>query len=148
MAISPRLKAQNIKFKISSTDYAPDCESIELTLEDGPGDIRTFDEVRTGGIWSLKLSGLYSQASTSLYQILFANYGTQVAFALIPSGNDVASSSQPHWTGTVIFNDLPPISLNAGDVTKFDVTLSVDNSVHTPTATPPVFYGLTKKTTT
>jgi hypothetical protein len=146
MATSPRLKAQNINFKISSTDYAPDCESIELTLEDGPGDIRTFDEVRTGGIWSLKLSGLYSQSATSLYQILFANYGTQVAFTLAPSGNATASPSQPHWTGTVIFNDLPPISLQAGDVTKFDVTLSVDNSVHTPSATPPVFYGLTKKT--
>lgn len=146
MATSSRLKAQNIIFKISSTDYAPDCENIELSLEDMSGDIRTFDEVRTGGMWKLKLAGLYSQTSTSLYQLLFTNYGTQVAFTLAPSGNAVASSTQPHWTGTVIFNDLPPISLVSGDVTKFEVTLSVDASVHTPSATPPVFYGLTRKT--
>ena len=146
MATSSRLKAQNINFKISSTDYAPDCENIELSLEDMSGDIRTFDEVRVGGMWKLKLAGLYSQTSTSLYQLLFANYGTQVAFTLAPSGNVTASTTQPHWTGTVIFDDLPPISLQAGDVTKFEVTLSVDASVHTPAATPPVFYGLTKKT--
>ena len=146
MATSSRLKAQNINFKISSVDYAPDCENIELSLEDMSGDIRTFDEVRVGGMWKLKLAGLYSQTSTSLYQILFANYGTQVAFTLAPSGNATASPTQPHWTGTVIFDDLPPISLQSGDVTKFEVTLSVDASVHTPSATPPVYYGLTKKT--
>lgn len=146
MATSQRLKAQNIKFLINSVEYAPDCESIELTLEDMAGDIRTFDESRTGGQWKLRLSGLYSQTSTSLYQILFTNYNTQVAFVLAPSGNATASSTQPHWTGSVIFDDLPPISLTSGDVTKFEVTLSVDASVHTPSATPPVFYGLTRKT--
>lgn len=146
MATSSRLKAQNITFKISSTDYAPDCDNIELTLEDMSGDIRTFDEVRTGGMWKLKLAGLYSQSPTSLYQLLWANYGTQVAFTLAPSGNATASPTQPHWTGTVIFDDLPPISLVAGDVTKFEISLSVDASTHTPSATPPVYYGLTKKT--
>lgn len=146
MATSSRLKAQNIIFKIDTTNYAPDCENIELTLEDGPGDIRTFDEVRVGGQWKLRLAGLYSQSSTSLYQLLFANFGTQVAFTLAPSGNATASTTQPHWTGTVIFDELPPISLTSGDVTKFDVTLTVDNSTHTPAATPPIYYGLTKKT--
>lgn len=146
MATSQRLKAQNIKFLIGATEYAPDCDSIELTLEDGPGDIRTFDESRTGGQWKLRLAGLYSQTSTSLYQLLFANFNTQVAFTLAPSGNASASTTQPHWVGTVIFDDLPPISLTAGDVTKFEVTLSVDASVHTPAATPPIYYGLTKKT--
>ncbi len=146
MATSSRLKAQNIIFNIDTTNYAPDCENIELTLEDGPGDIRTFDEVRVGGQWKLKLAGIYSQTSTSLYQILFANFGTQVAFTLAPGGNASASTTAPHWTGTVIFDELPPISLQAGDVTKFEVTLTVVNSVHTPSATPPVYYGLTKKT--
>jgi len=146
MATSSRLKAQNIIFNISATNYAPDCENIELTLEDGPGDIRTFDEVRVGGQWKLRLAGLYSQTSTSLYQLLFANFGTQVAFTLSPGGNATASPSAPNWTGTVIFDDLPPISLTSGDVTKFDVTLTVDNSTHNPAATPPVYYGLTKKT--
>ena len=146
MATSQRLKAQNIKFLINAVEYAPDCESIELTLEDGTGDIRTFDEMRVGGQWKLRMAGLYSQTSTSLYQILFTNFNTQVAFVLAPSGNASASASQPHWTGSVMFDDMPPISLTAGDTTKFEVTLSVDNAVHTPSATPPIFYGLTRKT--
>jgi hypothetical protein len=146
MATSQRLKAQNIKFLINAVEYAPDCESIELTLEDGPGDIKTFDEMRVGGQWKLRLAGLYSQTSTSLYQILYTNFNTQVAFVLAPSGNASASTTQPHWTGSVMFDDLPPISLTAGETTKFEITLSVDNAVHTPSATPPIFYGLTRKT--
>lgn len=146
MAASTRIKATNIVFKILTTDYACDVTGVELTLGDAPGDVQTFCEVRTGGEWMLKLDGITSGDSASLYQLLFANFGTQVAFTIAPSGNATASASQPHYTGTVIFNELPPLSLVSNEVTKFSVSLKVLNSVHTPSATPPVFYGITKKT--
>ena len=146
MAASTRIKATNIKFKISSTDYSCDADSIELSLSDALGGQQTFCEVQPLQEWKLKMSGIASGDSASLYQLLFANYGTEVAFSVAPQGNTTATSSAPIWEGTVIFDTLPPLNMTAGDIMAFDVELTVKNSVHTPSATPPVYFGLTKKT--
>ena len=145
MAASARIKATNIVFKIGTTDYACDANMVELTLADAPGDVQTFCEVRVGGEWSLQLDGVTSGEDTSLYQVLWANFGTEVAFTIAPQGNATASADAPHYTGTVVFNELPPLSLSSNEVSKFSVTLRVKNDVHTPSATPPVYYGVTKK---
>jgi hypothetical protein len=146
MAASARIRATNIVFKIGTTDYACDANMVELTLADAPGDVQTFCEVRVGGEWSLQLDGVTSGEDTSLYQVLWANFGTEVAFTIAPQGNATASADAPHYTGTVVFNELPPLSLTSNEVSKFSVTLRVKNDVHTPSATPPVYYGVTKKT--
>jgi hypothetical protein len=146
MATSTRIKATNIAFKIGATDYSCDANLVELTLGDAPGDVKTFCEVRTGGEWKLQLDGVTSGDAASLYRILWANFGTTVAFTIAPNGNATASTSQPHYTGSVVFDQLPPLSLNSGDVVKFSVSLTVLNAVHTPAATPPVYYGVTLKT--
>jgi hypothetical protein len=146
MAASTRIKATNIKFKISSTDYSCDADSIELSLSDAPGGQQTFCEVQPLQEWKLKIAGIASGDSASLYQLLFANYGTEVAFSVAPQGNTTATTSAPIWEGTVIFDTLPPLNMTAGDIMAFDVELTVKNSVHTPSATPPVYFGLTKKT--
>lgn len=145
MAASARIRATNIVFKIGTTDYACDANMVELTLNDAPGDVQTFCEVRVGGEWSLQLDGVTSGEDTSLYQVLWANFGTEVAFTIAPQGNATASADAPHYTGTVVFNELPPLSLSSNEVSKFSVTLRVKNDVHTPAATPPVYYGVTKK---
>jgi hypothetical protein len=147
MATSTRIKATNIKFLIGATEYSCDANLVELTLNDAPGDVQTFCEVRTGGEWKLQLDGVTSGDAASLYRVLWANFGTEVAFTVAPNGNTTASTSQPHYTGTVTFDQLPPLSLTSGEVAKFSVTLSVKNAVHTPSATPPIYYGLTLKTT-
>jgi hypothetical protein len=146
MAASTRIKATNIKFTISSTDYSCDADSIELSLSDAPGGQQTFCEVQPLQNWMLKMTGIASGDSASLYQLLFANYGTEVAFKVAPNGNSTATSSQPIYEGTVIFDNLPPLSMTSGDIMSFDVSLTVKNAVHTPSATPPVYFGLTKKT--
>jgi hypothetical protein len=146
MPTSTRIKATNIAFKIGSTDYSCDANMVELTLNDAPGDVQTFCEVRPGGEWKLQLDGVTSGDAASLYRILWANFGTTVAFTIAPNGNVSASTTQPHYTGSVIFDQLPPLSLNSGDIVKFSVTLTVLNSVHTPATTPPVYYGVTLKT--
>lgn len=146
MPASTRIKATNITFKIGTVEFNCDTNLVELTLGDAPGDVQTFCEVRTGGQWALQLDGITSGDSASLYRLLWANFGTEVAFTIAPNGNATASTTQPHYTGTVVFDQLPPLSLTSGEVVKFSVTLSVKNAVHTPSTTPPVYYGVTLKT--
>jgi hypothetical protein len=146
MPASTRIKATNIKFLIGTTEHSCDATMVELTLDDAPGDVQTFCEVRPGGEWKLNLEGLTSGDAGSLYRVLWTNFGTEVAFTVAPQGNAVGTASSPIYTGTVVFDQLPPLSLSSNEIVKFTVNLTVKSAVHTPSTTPPVYYGLTVKT--
>jgi hypothetical protein len=141
MAASTRIVGQNIVFKLDATSYAPDISAFELTLGDAPGGIRTMTEVRPNGEWSLKLSGVVSGDADSLYQFLWLNYGTEVDFICGPNGTATPGADAPHYLGTVIINELPPLSITAGEDINFDVTLRVKNT-GLDVATK-LFYGVT-----
>jgi hypothetical protein len=147
MPTSTKIKATNIKFLIGAAEESCDANLIELTLNDAPGGVQSFCDVRTDGQWSLQIDGTSSGDTASLYRLLWTSFGTEAAFTIAPQGNTAGTASAPIYTGTVVFDQLPPLSLNSGEVVKFSVTLSVKNAVHTPTSTPPVYYGLTVKTT-
>ena len=140
MAASQRIKAQNIIFKIGATDYACDATLVELALQDAPGDVQTFCEYRVGGQWTLQLDGIASGDVASLYQVLWANFGTKVAFSIAPNGNSSATADEPIYEGTAIFDQLPPLSLSSNEITQFSVTLTVDNATHDPASA--VYYGV------
>ena len=145
MAASTRVTAKNILFKIGSTNYACDATMVELTLDDAPGDVQTFCEVRVGGQWTLHLEGIVSGDDTSLYQVLWSNFGTEVAFTVAPNGNASPSADEPHYKGTVIFNQLPPLSLTSNEVSTFTVDLEVKNTPHTPASN--IWYGVERDVT-
>lgn len=144
MAASTRITARNIIFKIGTTDYACDATLVSLELGDAPGDVQTFCEQRVGGQWTLNLEGITSGDTASLYRVLWDNFGTTAAFTIAPNGNATESSTQPHYKGTVRFDQLPPLSLNTNETVKFSVALTVDNSVHNPESD--IWYGVTRDT--
>ena len=146
MPASTRIKATNIKFLINTTEYSCDANALELSLTDAPGAQQLFCEVQPLQEWKLRIDGITSGDSGSLFQLLLANYGTEVAFKIAPQGNATATTSAPIYEGTVIFDTLPPISMTSNEIMTFSVELTVKNTVHTPSATPPVYFGLTKKT--
>ena len=140
MAASTRIKAHNIIFNIGANDYACDATMVDLQLQDAPGDVQTFCEQRVGGEWTLTLEGIVSGDAASLYRVLWNNFGTTGTFEVAPNGNATATSSEPHYTGTVKFDQLPPLSLNTNETATFSVTLTVDNSTHDPASD--VYYGV------
>jgi hypothetical protein len=99
-----------------------------LELGDAPGDVQTFCETRVGGEWALTLDGITSGDSTSLYQVLWTNFGSTATFTIAPNGNASPSSSEPHYEGTVVFDQLPPLNLTSNEVSTFSVTLEVKNT--------------------
>lgn len=134
MAASTRIKAQNIIFKIDGTDYACDANMVDLSLGDAPGDVQTFCEVRVGGEWSLALEGITSGTSTSLYRVLWDNFGTEVPFVIAPNGNTTPVANAPHYEGVAVFNELPALALTSNETAVFSVTLRVVNTPHDPSA--------------
>ena len=142
MAASTRIKAQNIIFKIDGVNYACDATSVVLELGDAPGDVQTFCEVRVGGEWALTVDGITSGDDDSLYQILWANFGSEVGFEIAPNGNAVPTTDEPHYTGTVVFDQLPPLNITSNEVVAFSVGLTVRNT-GLDVATG-LFYGVQK----
>lgn len=140
MAASTRIKAQNILFKIGATEYACDATMVMLELGDAPGDVQTFCEQRVGGQWALTLEGITSGDADSLYRVLWANFGTTGVFTIAPNGNATATADEPHYTGTVKFNQLPPLGLTSNETATFSVVLEVDASEHDPAND--VYYGV------
>jgi hypothetical protein len=120
-----RIIAENIKFLIADVEYACAATMVELTLGDAPGDVQTFCEQRVGGEWALALEGITSGDADSLYRVLWANFGTTATFVIAPNGNAAASTSEPHYSGVVKFNEIPPLSLNSNETSTFSVTLRV-----------------------
>lgn len=142
MAIAtPRITARNIVFKIGATSYTPELNGVELTLGDAPGAVQTFSEIRPSGEWALKLDGFVSVASASLYNYLWTNHGSEVAFEVIPGGGTVGANN-PKWSGTVLMNELPPMTLVSNEEVAFSITLRVKNTGLDVGAN--LFYGLTK----
>ena len=140
MAASTRIKAHNIIFNIGATDYACDATMVDLVLQDAPGDVQTFCEQRVGGEWALTLEGITSGEATSLYRVLWENFGTTGTFEIAPNGNATATAAEPHYTGTVKFDQIPPLSLTTNETVTFSVTLTVDNSTHDPASD--IYYGV------
>jgi hypothetical protein len=140
MAASTRIKAQNIIFKIGEVQHQCDLTMAELTPQDAPGDVQTFCEQAVGQEWSLSLEGITSGDADSLYRVLWANFGATASFVIAPNGNGAASTSQPHYSGTVKFDTLPPLSLSSNETSTFTVALTVVNTPHDPAND--VWYGV------
>lgn len=140
MATSTRIKAQNIIFDIDGDQYECDATMVDLVLQDAPGDVQTFCEQRVGGEWVLNLEGITSGDAASLYRVLWANFGTDAVFFIAPNGNAAPSANEPHYTGTVKFDQLPPLTLNSNETATFSVALTVVNTPHDPANNQ--FYGV------
>jgi hypothetical protein len=140
MATSTRIKAQNIKFIVDGDEFACDATNVELAAQDAPGDVQTFCEQTVGKEWVLNLTGITSGDASSLYRVLWANFGTTATFVIAPNGNTTATADQPHYEGVVKFDSLPPLTLNTNETATFTVTLTVVNTPHDPAND--VWYGV------
>jgi hypothetical protein len=141
MAIAiPRVIARNITLTIDGVDYSPQVNMVELTLGDAPGGVQTFTEVRPDGEWAMQIDAYYSQDGDSLNRLLFAEFGNEIPFVINPGGGTIGADN-PAYTGTLIVNELPPLSLTSNEEVSFSVTLRVKNTGLDVAAK--LYYGLT-----
>lgn len=143
MAAINRIIANNVSFKLPTTDFATDLISIEFVTEDAPGGVRTFGSLQTDQQWKATLTGIFSPDDAGLHRTLITNYGTSMAFTVAPQGGAVGTDAA-QYAGTMKIDALPPISLTAGETAQFSISLTVDNSVHNPASH--IFWGLEVKT--
>lgn len=128
MVTSTRIKANALQLTIDGTDYWADFSSVTLQSEDAASDANTFYDASLGGRrdFYFTVSGVQSTATASFWINCWDNAGDEVAFVYAPHGNAVASSSEPHFTGTL---RLPPQgALTLGGDASTDGTFSFDGA--------------------
>lgn len=127
---STRLNGSSLSLMIDSKEHMADIASYSITEEKRDEGTRTFGDGAGGGQAKLTVETIQSLDSSSLHQIVWDNPGrTGVAFKLAPAGNKSASTSAPHFTGTLDFPNLrPEIGLEAG---ARDATASIEFTIQT-----------------
>ena len=103
MTTSTRIKANALLLSIDGTDYWSDFSSVMMQSEEASSDVNTFYDASLGGRrdFFFTVSGVQSTATTSLWRAMWDDAGSEVPFIYAPHGNATASSSEPHFTGTL-----------------------------------------------
>lgn len=98
------LAGNTLTITIDDVDYSVDVTSAKITTEKADGD-PSFAEANGGQAYKYSLEGTIRQdlSPASFYRtyILGAPPASPVDFLLKPWANETASSSQPHFSGSV-----------------------------------------------
>lgn len=128
MATSTRIRGKGLTLKLGGVDYAVDATSVTLVSEDSADD-PTFAEAAAGSArdWKFEIEAIQSTDSASFWSYLWDNAGdTGIAYIFAPHGNVSASSSQPHFTGTVTVPNKPDVGGKANETFTFSFTLECE----------------------
>ncbi len=125
MTTPTRIKGKDLTFKIDGVDYKCDATGITLENEEPDSDGFTFCDAADGTMqWFFTVSAIVSTDVASFWRYLWANTGeTGVAYIYAPHGNAVASTTQPHFTGTVTIPSKPSIGGEPNATQTFEVRL-------------------------
>lgn len=80
-----------------------DLKNVQITSEDKDESDLTFREAAEGDVkdFTLVLTGVQDTSDGSLWRLLWDNPGATLEFVYGPSGNAVASETEPHFQMTV-----------------------------------------------
>jgi hypothetical protein len=111
----------NAVVKINGTDFSPNVNQIELSLQSDEVDTTSFSATGwrtvTGGLksGSVTLSLHNDFAAGAIDSVLFGLFNTSATFVVIPNGTAVTASN-PSYQFEALVNSLQPISGSVGDL--------------------------------
>lgn len=122
---SPRIKGKKLGFKLNDKDVWPDMSEAQMEPSDSES-TATFGSIAAGGTqMKLKVAGIVSTASVSLWRLLFDNVGKDIPFMFAPNGNETPSADQPHYTGVCTISTPPTLPVKVNEDSTFDLELPV-----------------------
>ena len=112
-----RVMGNKLGLTINGRDYWADIAKYELTPESDDKDTLTFADAAAGSSssWKLKGEAILSFDTNSFWDTVWANAGKTVPFTLAPLGNRAATTTAPHFKGSVKIGSKPPVSSEAGN---------------------------------
>lgn len=125
-----KFKGKGLSLLVDGEEFSTDGTSVVLDSEDADTEATTFDEYTASGggtpqDWFFTLNAVSDYGAGSFWSILWDLHvaGDEVAYIFKPYGNASASTSQPHFTGSITVPRKPPIGGDAGSVWTFEQRL-------------------------
>ena len=126
-----KYKGKSLSIKVDAVEYNMDLTSIVLQNEEADDDATTFADLAAGGAvqWFFEIEAVSDYSTGSFWKFLWDNAGdSDVPFVFAPYGNETASATQPHFTGTLNVGSRPAVGGTANEVFTFEARLDVNGS--------------------
>lgn len=137
MALTPTVLT-DAYISIGGNVVSDHATKVEIPFEAEDKEITAFGgtwKARTGGLKdaSLNITFINDFAASNLDSIMFALFGTVVAFEIRATSGAV-STSNPKYTGSVFIKEWKPIMGSVGDLATVDVSFPTSGTVTRATA--------------
>lgn len=130
MAISNgKYKGAKLSLTINDVEYNMDLMSANIVSEEADNDAVTFADLAAGGSfdWFLDIEAVSDYGTGSLWTYIWDNAGdADIAYSLKPYGNATASTTQPHFEGTLTIPGGQGIGGSADEVFTFEARFRLD----------------------
>lgn len=120
-----KFKGKSLSLLIDSVEVNLEATSIVLQNEEADEDAITFAELANGSAvtWFFQITATSDYGAGSFWDTCWQNAGKEVPYTFKPYGNEVASATQPHFTGNCTVAAKPPVGGDAGSVFTFEVRM-------------------------
>lgn len=131
-----KYKGKDLSLTIDGVEVNLEATSVTLNNEEADTDAVTFAELAAGTPmqWFFEIEAVADYGTGSLWDTLWTQSGSSVAFVFKPYGNVAPSPTQPHFTGNATILAKPPVGGSANEVFTFDARLDVDGEPQKVTA--------------
>jgi hypothetical protein len=113
------LGTRSLTVSIGGTDYTASVATCEILSGETESDFVSFADAAAGGgrTYKLHIVAVQDLTTTSFWNNVWANAGTDVAYLIKPYGNSTATASQPHYSGNATITEPDGVMLG-GDADK------------------------------
>lgn len=123
---STRIRGKKLALTLGSPgiEVWQDVQTYTLVSEelDGP----TYGDIASGAAqYRLTGTAIQSFDATSFWDYVWENAGSDVAFTLAPHGNEIPTSIQPHFAGTLNLGRSPQIGGDVSTTHTFEFDFEV-----------------------
>lgn len=122
-----RADGRHLSLIFGSVEVACVSTSAVLDNEDAPSDVVTFADVLAGNDkrWTLVISGYPDYEAGTFWSLLWNNPPfTPLPYLFKPYGNDVPTTTEPHFAGQAMPERKPGLGGDAGRAWTYDVRLN------------------------
>jgi hypothetical protein len=98
-----QIGTRKLKIEVDGTEYTADVSNTRITSAAADSDFVSFAQAAAGGARAYQLAGTAAQdaVADSFWDVVYSQAGADLDVTIMPYGNPVPSTTEPHFTTTI-----------------------------------------------